>query len=268
MNARYLFCLMALLATISMAHATITVAAPIERTVPDGDVLSLGNVQPGETFDLIISRYSVGVSDKAWNDFTLTFPAGWKSKIVDQPNNPNTIWYQVSVPDQEKTGNLNITVKGNPLQDIDSEQITLVVKITQNLLEADIDNLLQKTAVDQPISFRARLRNNSIASSDLIIYSNLPILWYKPVTLTLAPNSEQEVVLTVKPGAYGNKMVRFSVERNNARVQERVIETFDGELVVEPNLKSKFTAPLNGFPFFTPSLLPYYLINGFLSLLG
>lgn len=270
MNARYLLFGFLLLALFSSAYATITIASPVERTVPDGDVVLLGQVQPGETFDLIVSRYAVGVSNKAWSDFTFNWPVGWKSIIVEQRNNPNTIWYQVSVPQEATAGTINVMVQSTPLQDNVSEQITLVIKVSDSLVQADVDNLRQQTVVDQPISFRARVRNNSIAKTDLIVYSNLPALWYRPVTVQLPPNSEQEVVLTVKPGAYGTKPVSFSVERTNTRVREegRLVAQFNGEMIVTPTLKSKFTSALSGFPFFTPSLSPYYLINGFLSLLG
>ena len=266
--ARYLGLLLVLLALLSSANATITIASPVERTAPDGDVVILGQVQPGETFDLIVSRYSVGVSNKAWDDFVFSWPAGWKSVVVAQPNNPNTIWYQISVPQEAIAGTVNVPVQSTPLQSNPAEQITLVVKISDSLVQADVDNLRQQTVVDQPVSFRARVRNNSMAKTDLMIYSNLSTLWYRPTTVQLPPNSEQEVILTVKPGAYGVKPVQFSVERTNTRVRERIIAQFDGELVVTPTLKSKFTSALSGFPFFTPSLSPYYLINGFLSLLG
>lgn len=249
----------------SMALATITIAKPIQQTIPEDQVFELGEIEAGQTFDLVISKYSVGVEGKAWRDFNVLLPKDWRLQIIPQPNNPNTMAYLVTVPIRASSQSYAIQVKSNPESGQESQVISLIVKVSNNLIRADVDNLSQTTMVGQPVSYRGRLQNNSIATARVRVDSDAGSLWLKPIEVNIPPKQSQELNLVLNPGHYGKKSFRFFVYQLDGFNTEPVA-TFDAELTVNPTLKSKFAPSLNGFPFFTPSLLPYYLLNGFLSI--
>lgn len=252
----------------SMAFATITIAKPVQQTIPEDQVFELGEIEAGQSFDLIVSKYSVGTEGKAWESFIITLPTDWKMQITPQPNNPNTIVYVVTVPARAASQSYSIQVKSVPgASGLQSQVVSLLVKVSDNLIRADVDNLSQTTTVGVPVSYRGRLQNNSIATARVRIDSDSGSLWFKPIELSIPPKQSEELNLVLNPGHYGKKPFQFFVYQLDGLNRDPVA-TFDAELIVNPTLKSKFSSSLNGFPFFTPSLLPYYLLNGFLSILS
>ena len=86
----------------------------------------------------------------------------------------------------------------------------------------------------------------------------------RPVTEFPLDDWNLQFDLNVNALAYGKRNFTITV----SSLQNSMQQAFPAELGIAPTLRGKYLASLFGFPFFSPSLLPYYLVNGFLSLLS
>jgi len=73
------------------------------------------------------------------------------------------------------------------------------------------------------------------------------------------------LVIAISPKNYGVKKFSFFTK---SLLTEKVLSEISPRIEVKPSLKSKYGAALYGFPFFTPSLLPYYWFNSFIGQLA
>lgn len=251
----------------SFAHADIFLVSPFEKQIHSRDTVELGSASPGETIELIFSNKSG--KDFAWSKAELAnqLPAGWQ--VSDSEVYSETLIIKITIPpfEQETAQNLKINMS-NFQDEKKNESFNATLFVRKNLISAAITGLQKETSVSEPVDYALRLSNDSIADHSITVSSTLPKYWFDDKIILLknknSTGSVQEIKLSVMPRAYGYKDFSFKVISNQ---NGREIESFNARLKINPTLKGKYSAGIFGFPVFTPTLLPYYLVNSFLSFL-
>ncbi|MFH0714749.1 MAG: hypothetical protein V1847_03280 [Candidatus Diapherotrites archaeon] len=249
-----------LLAFSASALAEIQLIYPVEQTVESGQVIDLNVMQPGETLKLIFNANIVTQKADRWSSIEISnLPEQWRGEIVSQQN-PNTLVVDIFVPSnaQPSTYSFNVILK-DEAQNV-SETVEVIVGIRSNLLSFSIDNAQPKTIAGETVIVKLTANNDSVAAHPIRIDSTLPAPWMRGMEISLEPKSFQTIELNIVPQASGKKNFQISILDGNSR---QILKSFDMQLEATPTLKSKYEASLYGFPFFSPGLLPYYLINAF-----
>jgi len=252
-----------LLALSSQACADVFLLEPTETVLAAGEETDLGSVAAGETFKLVIQKKTGFGSE--WNSLDAdpqTIPSGWiaQSGLTDK-----TLFVLVTLTEEAEESVQRITFSvGDGSGPFSSESISAYVTVKENLLDASIDRLKQDAMVSEESKFRLLLNNESIAKHSVKITSDLPEYWFKPLIIEVAPLQTLEVDLLVYPQRYGARQFSFTVSSELNSFEK----SFDAGLNVFSTLRGKFSSPVSGFPFFTPSLLPYFLVNAFIALLS
>ncbi len=262
MNKFILFAI-ALAFLSSSAFAEVELIYPIEQRVESGQGFELGSVQAGETVELVFNANVVSQNAARWTSVELSgLPEQWRSEKVEQQN-PNTLAERIMISSNAEpaTHSITATLKDNSNQ-LASESVSLIVKVRQNLIHFEVQNASLKTTAGEPVKTQLNVSSESIARHKIRIDSTLPSPWMKGFEVELQPKANQNIELKITPPISGKKNFQLNILDSQTR---EVLKSFDMQVEVRPTLKSKYQEALYGFPFFSPGLLPYYLINGFLS---
>lgn len=248
-----------ILFSLSVSSHT-TLVSPTEKTLQDNETVKIGSVQPGETFELVISRKSL---NRRWANISVKenlLPSDWKlrKKTFDQTF---SLFFSIPKNSAEFSQNIKVIVSDGTV----SESFNASVNVKKNLINAGIAELKKQTIVNKPVSLKLNLLNESIAEHEVEINSSLPFYWFATEKLKLEPRSSVEKELAIYPRVYGLRTFNIFVDslQNNER-----FSAFQVELNVLPTLKGKYLASFTGFPLFAPSLFPFYLIDAFLAWLS
>lgn len=244
------------------AHASIFLVEPFERTLENNDFIDFGKIAQGETLGVVVQKKSA--MDFEWKQLTIeqALPEGWGYKTVETDK---TLIAMVSIPRnaEESIQKISFAVESGTSSFVKgSFSAYLVVK--NNLLKASMEGLKQDVVVGETVLFKVLLNNESIAEHKVVISSTLPDYWFMPIEITVPALKTIDLNLSVGPYTYGVKNFSFNISSQlNDFSQE-----FPAELRVFSTLRGGFTSALYGFPFFTPSFLPHFIINAFLALLS
>ena len=118
-------------------------------------------------------------------------------------------------------------------------------------------------SINQPVTYEITLINNSLAGHTVQVSSDLPLLWFEGQEITLKPKESKTLTLTVTPRVYGFRAFTFYL---HSQENGRLLNLSPARIDAKPVLKEKYATGLYGFPFFTLSLVPYYLMEGLASL--
>ncbi len=252
------FCLL-----LSGVSAEMDLLTPVEYKASHQETVYLGEAQPGETLELLLSRATGQPSGAFWQQAVVEprfLPNGWSA--VDSATGEKTFQVRVMVPLDAAPGLNQFRVKLlSGSEDFSNEVFDAVVKVQSGLVKANIANLKRLTTQNQPVSFKLSLINDSIAPHDVFVESTLGLNWFKPVRLTLKPKSAQDFSLTVNPVIASRVPFSFSVR---SLVSNQPLNRFDAVLEVRPTIEGKLEAASYGFPFYTYSLAPFYFLNALL----
>ena len=245
------------LSLISSIAASIDLVEPKATTVLANTTVTLGSAQPGETVRLVIAK---GLGRNKWQDLRIdsdSLPSGWtyEKQVQDQ-----SFIVLVKIPSTAGSDsyNLHFTVSSESL----SESFNALVLVKTDLLTVSMTDLLQSTQVGEAGVFKISFQNTSIAQHTVMIFSDLPSPWFAVQTIEILPGEFKQLNLPVTTRVYGIRDFSFTVESKLNSMKKQ----FPATLTIHPTLKGKFAATFYGFPFLSISLLPYYLIDGFLSL--
>ncbi|MDO8646891.1 MAG: hypothetical protein Q7R70_00555 [Candidatus Diapherotrites archaeon] len=255
--------LIAVLLFSAIALADVKVVSPVEKYSLENQVIEAGSIQAGETLEIIFSTFSGSQED--WvKASAASLPEGWTALAVLQARNKNTLILHVTAPKTAANGAFQFD---SVLEDAKGSQqkAGFLVFVQDDLITSQVDSLKKTANSGEDITFVYTLNNDSIAEHKVEIYSSLPLTWFAPKTLTLKPKSSQQLVIAISPKNYGVKKFSFFTK---SLLTEKVLSEISPRIEVKPSLKSKYEAALYGFPFFTPSLLPYYWFNSFIGQLA
>lgn len=245
------------------ASADIFLIEPVELALPDSESLELGQMAVGETLRVVLQRKS-GLGFE-WDSIEIdaqALPPGWRPSMK---TTDKTLVAEISVPaDAEETiQRISFTVRSSA-QPFSQESFFGYLTVKKNLLEASMEKLKQNSMVGENSTFRLLLNNGSISSQKVIVHSSLPDYWFEPKTVELLPKQTVDLNLEIHPYSYGKRQFSFTV----SSALNSFEKSFAAELDVFSTLKGKVSSALFGFPFFTISLLPQFLVNAFLATLS
>ncbi|MBI4043947.1 MAG: hypothetical protein HY393_04045 [Candidatus Diapherotrites archaeon] len=248
------------------AFADIFMVNPVSQRVVSGTELDVGAIQPGQELELIISKDSFYGKASGWiQAFVVpeSLPAGWVKK--DSELRGETLIVRVlpplNAPEQVYVFDVRVLSSSPGVGD---ERVRVSLGVRRDLLKAVMPELKKSTSVDAPAQFPLNIINNSVSRERVFISSNIPRSWFKPLEAELESNSLRELELEVSPKVHGVKDFVFTVQPAS---NPSVSHVFNATVEVHPTLKNKYSTSLYAFPFYTISILPYYLVNSFLSLL-
>lgn len=253
---------MLLLFFVSTASASIFLVEPVEKTLSNSESIEAGQVAVGETLRVIVQKKSGLGFD--WDTLGLEQPLsqGWGFKSVPSDK---TLIAVITIP---KTADEAIQKLSFFAESSDNafsrETFSVFVSVRKSLLKASMDGLKQQAIVGKENSFPLLLNNESIAEHNVLVESSLPDYWFSPIEITLKPGETKSVSLVVFPHNYGVKKFNFRVSSSLNDFEK----SFGSELDVFSTLGGKLSSSIYGFPFFTPSLLPQFLVNAFLAMLS
>ena len=257
-----LFCLFLL---FSQVFASVYVVEPVDKKVSpaSSEVLSFGKIARGETLKVVVKKKSDFSFD--WDSLTIDtglLPPGWKFELVEEDKTLIaliTVGKDAPVSAQQ----LKFTAS-NSSEPLLSEAFYAGISVHESLLDVSPEKLSKETVLGETTVFTLILNNDSVASHRVEITTSLPSYWFSQIVEELGPNQTKTVELLVSPYAYGEK--NFSI--NVRSLENSKSFSFPAKLDVKPTIAGMYYASIAGFPFFSPSLLPYYLLNSFLALFG
>ena len=258
--------LLALLVLFPLALADVLMISPFEKTLSVGDVVELGSIAPGESFELIFSDESLLGQEIMWSKASVkqsSLPAAWTA--IDSEEGKKRLVVLVSVPAAAKPNvyQFKVALSNDDFQL--SEEITAKIDVKKGLIKAVIDEaeLNQSPMVNEKVKFNIVLTNSSISDHRVKVKSTLPFNWFEEKEFIVPAKQVVEQQLLVAPRVFGRKAFSFSVV---SELNGEHISSFDSVLSVKPTLKGKFASSISGFPFFTVTLLPYHFFNALFSL--
>lgn len=246
---------------INTASASVHILTPVDVVVPDKGEVSLGSVARGETAELIIDRKlnNTLYFDRA--EITQALPKNWAyiPKLEDR-----TIILKLIIPQTASENTYSIPLKvWNSQEPENAETINLILYVKKNLLTADIAELIKETDVESSVNYDFILINDSVAEHKVRISTTLPSYWFPSQELTLKPKQTTEISLPLNPKTYGVRDFKITVES----LQNDTEYEFDARIIAKSTISSKLKTPLYGLAFFTPSLIPQFLLNAFITLI-
>jgi hypothetical protein len=252
---------------LPLAWGSITIVTETDtQTVTSGDIIELGDASPGETLNLTISS-DIGVDgvDVEWSKLEIdksTLPEDWNA--WDSSVGEKTLTAKIVIPTTAELDAFKfralVTDEGSTL----NEEFSFWIFLKKNLIVSSINNLEKKVTVNQPAKYELTLINNSVAEHKVKVHSSLPLLWFEGRDVLLKANESQTLELEVTPRIYGFREFTFYV---TSQENGQLLNLIPARIEAEPLLKEKYATGIYGFPFFTLSLLPYYLLEGLASLL-
>lgn len=249
--------LLMLLCTVS---ADIYMVSPTDSVVMKDTVLELGSAEPGQTVAVIISSKS-GYETPWSTAEAIDAPAGWDAK--GSVGGGKTLGVNLKIPDTAAQNAYNITVElSNPEAKLPAERFSARLYVQKGLLKASIVQQPSALLVGEPIPYHITINNDSIASHNVLLNSTLSEQWFRSEEYVLEPKQTVEKNVYVMPRVYGR--ISYSLSLTSLANGSGITKT-DSKLDIMPTLKSKYSAALYGFPFFTATLLPYYAVNSAIS---
>jgi hypothetical protein len=218
----------------------------------------LGNIAPGQSFRLVIDRYTE--RDFVWDNMDVAIPEGWK-KVGSK--SASEFIYEINVPKETAIG---------PYKIILSASVEIKV-MTPNILNLTVDVRNDvysfkvmpeyKVFMDTSNSVPFSVKSDSLATD--IVYLSLGGIasdWVSSKSVVIAPNEERKALFLVDPKNEGTYDITFTAVSS----LEGAAGSADSKLVVQPtSLKSKLKVLNEGFSIVTVILQPFYSL---LSLLG
>ncbi len=230
----------------------LEIVFPVSADVSENSTIELGKISPGQQFELIIS-------DERFNAVEVTGSfSSWSEDSVFYEKNTGI---KINVPFDASLGAKNISFKAFNSSSGLSESFNALVNVRKDLWSVNISGLSQTAEVNFPVNYKLTFSNESIGKQKISVSSNLTSYWMKEKTFVVEPKSVLKDLIEVNPRHYGTRAFNFVLKSSSSAETKE----FQSKLRVESSLLSKYSSPLYGFPFFTPTLFPYYLVESFVG---
>ncbi|MFH1256157.1 MAG: hypothetical protein V1494_02585 [Candidatus Diapherotrites archaeon] len=243
------------------ASADISLVKPIDLKLKDAQQVLLGAAQPGQTVEIIVTNQR-GYADTIWSRAALvSLPTDWKG--VDAVKKEKTLVLALTIPKNASQGTYSFTVAvSNPEEGFGSESFNAKLEVRNSLIKAGISTLAEDVSIGDNAKFGLIISNESIAAHRVLVDSTLSNKLFAPFEAVIPAGQTIEEELVVTPAYSGEKSFSFNIY---SRENDSLLASFNARLKARPSLKGEFASALNGYPFFSPGLLPFQLLNSFLS---
>jgi hypothetical protein len=242
-----------------LVSAEIQMIKPIETVFGESQLINVGQAVRGESVDFIfVSKNGSLVFDSI---DLLVVPKNWV--VSDAEFFGETVGLTVVIPKNEKTGLRHLRFKlfdaSFPSQ---SKFFDVDLLIKDSLVSSQISPLKRDAIVGDFVVFDISLLNDSVSDHLVLVSSDLPSYWFKPRLVKVGAKSLEQLKLEVVPKVHGLKSFNF---RLSSALNDSTISVFPVELIVVSSFESRYSSAFFGVPFFSLSLLPFYLVNAFVS---
>ncbi|MCX8158287.1 MAG: hypothetical protein N3D73_01320 [Candidatus Diapherotrites archaeon] len=232
----------------------ITVLSPVEENLLNNESITIGSVQQGECFEVIVARE--GLRKQYWDDVIVSLPNDkWKYeyKVEDK-----TISVDVCVKKEEAENiyNIGILLIDNEAV-MPKEKVNIKVKVEENLINFKVIKTTEVGEVGKPINYKIIVENKSIASHKILINSDLSKAWFTEVIFEAPPKSKRELNVSITPRAAGYKKFNFKFD---SLINGKELSRKDTEIKINPSLLSKLSSAAYSLPLFDIVTLPQRLI--------
>jgi len=244
-------------------QADVSILNPEGKAAEPGQTLEFHSVMPGEEIVFTLDRLAdTGNWSTAWIEDSF-LPEGWTAfPIVKEEK---SLELRVGIPAGARLGSQNLPIvvldEGTGLE----ERFNAVVFVRDDLVSVQLQKAQERVEVNGTACYKATVINSSLAGHKIVVSSSLPAYWFSGLELELKPKDSIDANLCVNALDDGSR--HFYFQFDSALYQKR-FHSVNAVLEIEPTLKGKYSSPLAGFPFFMPSLAPFYLIDSFLALLS
>jgi len=247
---KFFLVLASFLLLFSFASA-LKVVFPVEAEY-NGNSIELGKISPGQSFELI-------VFDERFNGLEVESPfSDWSQESVFEGKN---ISIKLNIPLDASLGTKKISFTSFNSDSGLTESFDVLINIQNDLWSVNVSDLDKKTKVNSDTEYLVIFSNESIGEQKISVYSDLPSFWFKPQTFEVNAKSILKESINITPKHYGQRQFNFLFKSDVSGEEIK----FNSKLSVESSILSKYSAPLYGFPFFTPSFFPYYLVESFVG---
>jgi len=242
------------------AFGSITMLSPSERILEPGALVELGSIAPGETLQLVFATKSL---HSTWEVASISpglLPEAWGTEFVKENR---TLTLKIFVPkDAEiQSRNLRVVLSSGDL----SETIDIVINVRNGLVKSSLLEKNLRAGEYDSVKYSLRIVNESLGRHLVKVKSSLPVYWFSPFSLALEPGQVLDSELEVFPVVHGERDFSFFID---SELNSERLAVLPAAIEVPPTLQGKFISAFNGYPFFTHSLLPSYLLNALLSLIS
>jgi hypothetical protein len=238
---------------------SLRLVEPISKELQGDDFV--GSIVPGQELELIFSK-EFGKFDNL--EFSSLLPNNFDVKIEEYIESIK-VFIKADEETPQKSYKFNILLKGKDIQ----ETATMFFTVDNSLLDVSLLNYSFETNVGSEANYDFFFRNNSDADAEFRIRVLLPAYWLKETqkdfykTVVVPKKSSLKDSISILPQISGAQNFSSQVFLQN----NKTIKEFTSHIEVNPTLKSKFNSVINGLPFYSISIFPSYLLNGFLSIL-
>lgn len=232
---------------------------PINKDLVDNDFV--GAISPGSTLELIIS--------KDFGKFTsLNFLSDLPSNFdVSLKNEQESFKVFIKVPQTVSLTDYPLVLQ---LSGPSSEKkVSVYFSVQKGLMDASFDNYLSVSEVGKESSFKVTLVNNSFADESFVVVPDLPWYWktnnfvsrFNDFSVVVPKRSTKTFYFDIIPRVQGEKVFNSTIVFGNSGESK----TASLKINALPSIKGKLESVFFGLPFYSFSLLPSYLVNGFFS---
>lgn len=244
-------------------HSSVLVLRPVSREVQPNQTIELGSVMPGETLLITIDRNALFHKwSNAWIQAEL-LPQDWKAHPALKEE--KSISLAVRIPSNARIGSQNLPITVVDEHTGIEEKFNAVIFLEKGLVSVVMPESQKRVQVNGTACYKLALFNDSLAPHKVIVSSSLPKYWFSSIGVELKPKDSIDLNACINAMVIGSRDFYFYID--SALFEER-FHSVKATIEVEPTVKGKYSASLNGFSFFMPTLIPYYLIDSFLSLLS
>jgi hypothetical protein len=237
---------------------SVRLVEPISKELVENDFV--GAIVPGQTLELIVSK-EFGRFDNL--EITSDLPDFFEVKVKDYLES-----FKILISSSERTPitnyNFSFDLIGNH-----SKSAQVFFAVEDSLLDVTLLNFSSESFVDEETVYEILFVNRSDADAFFNIKLNLPWHWvgedffgkeyYKTVVVPKKSQLRDEII--VFPRIHGNHYFSSEIFLNNSINSKRITL----HTKTSPTLNYKIASSLNGFPFYSISLLPNYFLNGLFS---
>ncbi|MFH0835761.1 MAG: hypothetical protein V1834_01215 [Candidatus Micrarchaeota archaeon] len=267
---RKAFSLVLLVLFISFAAAlTISVLDPVKQVLAPGQEVDLGVIGPGQKVEIQAQRFS-GEDDLTnaqggealWDRFdALTLPSGWSSEASKEYEDPMHAF--VIASRDAADGDYLFSMKAvDYYQGAADLVFNAKVLISKDVLKAELKESTVESGPGQPATFFVQLENTGSASDLFFIeVLDLPNQWRTTRQVFVPFKSEQSVPIEVTGTESGSFDFRIKVTSLSS---DKITQTLDAKLVLQPSLKNDLKAVSNGLLLFPNVQQTIYSLLGFI----
>ena len=258
------FILVFLMFLSTFVAADIHLVSPVDETIPNGGTVFLGNVSPGQSFeikvtpDITFGEREITVDKWDYLEILTSLPSDWDTQ--NSEISTSVLVAKVTVPKNAAAGQYYARIRTTDTGgDVIPSEATLTFTVLPGLTKPSLTAPLRTITQDEVAEFQITILNTSIASDVVSIETDLPASWYTPTMIPIKPSQNVNASIFVRPLGSGTKDFKIFVKSTNSGEN---VASFNARIISNTTLGGALNSAKEG-PILYPSFeLPVYsLIN-------